>query len=115
IPLIVAGLRHGFTQRITRSTTWRRAQLTGLRHMLVEHSADFEQALFHDLGKPGTEAQLTEIGFLIAEIDHALARLHKWMRPTRVSVPIGLQPATARTVPEPLGVVLIIAPWNYPL
>lgn len=83
--------------------------------MLVERGEDFERALFQDLGKSGTEAQLTEIGFLVSEVDHALSHLSKWMRPKRVNVPLALQPASGRVVAEPLGLVLIIAPWNYPL
>ncbi len=115
IPTIVAGLRHGFRQGITRPESWRRGQLEALRGMLTERAADFEAALAADLGKSGTEAQLTEIGFLVGEIEHALAHLAAWMRPRRVSAPLAIQPASARVVPEPLGVVLVIAPWNYPL
>lgn len=115
IPDLVAGLRHSHSQGVTRPASWRRAQLLQLRALLIERGADFEAALQADLGKSGTEAQLTEIGFLISEIDHALAHLAKWMRPRRVRVPLAVQPATARVVPEPLGVVLVIAPWNYPL
>ncbi|PRI10229.1 aldehyde dehydrogenase family protein [Leucobacter massiliensis] len=115
IPAIVAGLRHGFARGVTRPEGWRREQLRRLRALLLERGADFEEALRADLGKSGVEAQLTEIGFLISEIDHALRHLSGWMRPRRVPVPPALLPATARIVPEPLGVVLVIAPWNYPL
>lgn len=115
VPEIVAGIRHTFDLGTTRSESWRRAQLVRMRTMLVDRSEDFERALQADLGKSATEAQITEIGFLIAEIDHALTQLRRWMRPRRVPVPIGLQPASARIVPEPLGVALVIAPWNYPL
>ena len=112
---VVAGLRHSFASGVTRPAEWRRRQLHALRRLLVEHSAEFEQALFADLGKSGVESQLTEIGFLISEIDYTLAHLSRWMSPRRVGVPLALQPAAARIVPEPLGVALIIAPWNYPL
>lgn len=115
VPELVAGLRHSFDQGITRPEAWRRAQLERMRTLLVERSADFERALLADLGKSPTEAQITEIGFLVAEIDHALSQLRSWMRVRRVPVPVGLQPAVARIVPEPLGVALVIAPWNYPL
>ena len=115
IPGLVDGLRHGFERGITRPEGWRREQLQRLRSLLLERGDDFERALHDDLGKSGTEAQLTEIGFLVAEIDHALRNLSRWMRPARVGVPLAAQPASARVVPEPLGVVLVIAPWNYPL
>lgn len=115
IPALVAGLRYSQSRGITRPESWRREQLTRLRELLRDRGADFEAALREDLGKSGTEAQLTEIGFLVSEIDHALAHLASWMRPRRVRVPLAVQPASARIVPEPLGVVLVIAPWNYPL
>ncbi|UTX53654.1 aldehyde dehydrogenase family protein [Leucobacter aridicollis] len=115
IPGIVAGLRYTFDQGVTRPESWRCEQLTRLRDLLLERGADFERALFEDLGKAGTEAQLTEIGFLVAEIDHALSHLGRWIRPRRVGLPLALQPALGKVVPEPLGVVLVIAPWNYPL
>jgi len=83
--------------------------------MLVEREADFEAALHADLGKPGIESQITEIGFLLGEIDHTLAHLTKWMHPRKVNVPLVVQPASAKVILEPLGVVLVIAPWNYPL
>lgn len=83
--------------------------------MLVEREADFEAALQADLGKSPLESQITEIGFLLGEIDHTLANLAKWMRPRRVNTPLAVQPASAKIVPEPLGLALIIAPWNYPL
>lgn len=115
IPGIVAGLRYSFDQGVTRPEAWRREQLSRLRDLLLDRGAEFERALNDDLGKAPTEAQLTEIGFLVAEIDHALASLSGWMRPTRVGLPLALQPASGKVVPEPLGVALVIAPWNYPL
>ena len=115
IPALVAGLRHSHALGITRPEEWRREQLTRLRALLQDRGADFEAALRSDLGKSGTEARLTEIDFLVSEIDHALAHLAHWMRPRRARVPLAVQPASARNVPEPLGVVLVIAPWNYPL
>lgn len=115
IPGIVSGLRYNFDRAVTRPASWRRAQLTKLRSLLIDRGADFERALYEDLGKSGTEAQLTEIGFLVSEIDHALANLGKWMKPRSASVPLAVQPAAAKIVPEPLGIVLVIGPWNYPL
>lgn len=115
IPGIVAGLRYSYEQGVTRPIAWRREQLGRLRTLLIERGPEFEAALYADLGKSGTEAQLTEIGFLISEIDHTLANLAKWVRPRSATVPLALQPATAKILPEPLGVALVIGPWNYPL
>src|SRR5699024_9298174 len=91
------------------------SQLRGLRRMLTEERAVFEQALKEDLGKSPAEAHTTELGFVVGEIDHMLKNLNSWLRPRRVSVPMALAPARARTVREPLGTVLIISPWNYPI
>jgi len=115
ITTIVDGLRHSFQQGVTKPESWRRRQLQQMRRMLVEREADFERALLEDLGKSAVEAQLTEIGFLLGEIDHTLSHLSRWMRPRRVAAPLAVQPATAKVVHDPLGLVLIIAPWNYPL
>ncbi|MGK0716354.1 aldehyde dehydrogenase family protein [Leucobacter sp. W1153] len=115
ISTIVSGVRHSFGQGVTRPEAWRRKQLLALRSMLIRHEGEFESALHADLGKSGVEAQLTEIGFMVGEIDHTLAHLAQWIKPRRVAAPLALQPASARIVAEPLGVVLIIAPWNYPL
>ncbi|MBF4573760.1 aldehyde dehydrogenase family protein [Herbiconiux sp. VKM Ac-1786] len=112
---VVPVLRSGFDEGVTRSLRWRTAQLTAMRRMLDENSAALEDALFTDLGKNPTEAALTELNVVIAEIQHTLKHLRGWLRPTRVPVPLALAPASASTMLEPLGVVLVIAPWNYPL
>lgn len=112
---LVNGLRYGFAQGVTRSVEWRRTQLRQLRRMLLEHEGEFGAALHADLGKHALESQITEIGFLHSEIEHTLRHVAKWMRPKRVATPVVLQPASAKVIREPLGVVLIIAPWNYPL
>lgn len=112
---VVAGLRSRFDSGATRSLAWRLRQLRGLRELLLSHSADFEAALASDLAKNATESQVTEIGFVVAEIDHTIANLRRWLKPQRVAVPLALLPGKAATVLEPVGVVLIIAPWNYPV
>lgn len=115
IPATVSSLRETFHSGLTRNIEWRRAQLEGMKRMLVDNETVFADALFDDLGKAPTESLLTEISFLSTEISHTLKHLAGWMKPRRTSVPLVLQPASAKIVPEPLGVVLIIAPWNYPL
>jgi aldehyde dehydrogenase (NAD+) len=112
---IVAGLRNTFDRGVTKPSVWRIKQLHSLRSMLIDHGADFEAALAADLAKNSTESQLTEIGFVIGEIDFALKHLRSWLRPQRVSIPAAAMPARATVVSEPLGVVLVIAPWNYPV
>jgi aldehyde dehydrogenase (NAD+) len=83
--------------------------------MLVEHEREFLEALATDLGKPSVEGWLTDVVLTIRDVDYTLKHLPDWMRPERVSVPVVQRPASARVVREPLGVVLVIAPWNYPI
>ncbi|SEE11084.1 aldehyde dehydrogenase (NAD+) [Arthrobacter alpinus] len=115
IETTVGQARQLFTTGVTKPLAWRRQQLTAMNQMLIDHKDDFTAALAADLGKHPAEAWLTEIGFLAAEIAHTLKHLQDWLKPRKTSVPLALQPATATTVLEPLGVVLVIAPWNYPI
>lgn len=71
-------------------------------------------ALFRDLRKSPEEAFSTEIGFVYAEITHTLKHLQSWMKPVSVSSPLVIQPSSSKIIRDPLGVTLIIAPWNYP-
>lgn len=114
-PPVVPILRSSFERGVTRSYAWRVRQLKALKSLLEERSAEIEDALFADLGKNPAESQLTEIGVVAGEIEHTLTHLRRWLRPRRVPVPLALAPASAATMLEPLGVVLVIAPWNYPL
>ncbi len=108
-------LRGSFDRGTTKPLSWRLAQLRALRRMLTERSAEFEDALLSDLGKNPTESQIAELGFVVGEIDHMTRHLRRWLRPKRVGVPGALLPAGASIVREPVGVVLVIAPWNYPV
>src|SRR5688572_7365068 len=112
---LVAALRKVFSTGRTRTYEWRRDQLRAMRKMLVEREPEFVEALGADLAKPPTEAYATDIGFTIAEIDYTLKHLRRWMRPRRVSTRLLTKPSRGRIVREPLGVVLVIAPWNYPV
>ncbi len=111
----LARLRNNYDSSRTRPLSWRRQQLARLRTMLVEQEADFVDALQQDLSKCLTEAWCTEIGVLINEIAHVSRHLERWLKPERVRTPLVAWPGRAEILREPLGVVLIISPWNYPL
>ena len=112
---LVGGLRDTFDSQLTRPLAWRRAQLLALRRLLVERETELADALQQDLGKHPTESHTTELGFTRNEIDFTLKHLAKWSRSAKVRVPLTLQPASARVTPQPLGVMLILSPWNYPV
>ncbi|MET1051392.1 MAG: aldehyde dehydrogenase family protein [Mycetocola sp.] len=111
----VDDLRRTFDRGTTKPLSWRVRQLTALKRMLLERGPKIERALAADLAKSPTEAQISEIGLIVGEIDYTLRRLRSWLRPQRVAVPLAFAPAGAKVVREPLGVVLVIGPWNYPV
>ncbi|MEU5340551.1 aldehyde dehydrogenase family protein [Streptomyces sp. NPDC020766] len=112
---VVARLRATFRSGRTKPVVWRTTQLRRLRALLTAHGEDLAAALHADLGKSSTEAFRTEINFVVREIDHTLEHLGEWLRPESAPVPAHLgEDATAWTQYDPLGVVLVIAPWNYP-
>ncbi|WP_329289129.1 aldehyde dehydrogenase family protein [Streptomyces pseudovenezuelae] len=112
---VVARLRATFRSGRTKPVEWRTTQLRRLRDLLTENGTDLAAALHADLGKSSTEAFRTEIDFTVREIDHTLDHLADWLRPESAPVPAHLgADANAWTQYDPLGVVLVIAPWNYP-
>lgn len=112
---VVARLRAAFDTGRTKCLAWRTGQLEALRTLLTERGDELAAALHADLGKSRAEAYRTEIDFTVREIDHTLEHLAEWLRPQPAPVPERLAPAVAHTVQDPLGVVLVIAPWNYPV
>ncbi|MBL6620675.1 MAG: aldehyde dehydrogenase family protein [Ilumatobacteraceae bacterium] len=100
---------------LLREASARAERLKRLEDHLREHEAEYAAVLNADLGKSETEAWLTEIGFIIGQSRYARRHLREWMRPRRVSLPAVARPGRGRVVPTPLGVVCVIAPWNYPL
>lgn len=112
----VARLRATFRSGRTQPLSWRTGQLGRLRELLTAHGEELATALHEDLGKSSAEAFRTEIDFTVREIDHTLEHLDGWLRPEPAPVPAHLgTDATAWTRYDPLGVVLVIAPWNYPV
>ena len=111
----VRAARSAFASASTQPEAWRRAALLRLRDLLVERESRLLDALAEDFGKPRFEAWTTEIGFSISDINHTLAHLTTWMRPEKVPTPVAFQPGSSRIESGPVGVVCVIAPWNYPV
>jgi aldehyde dehydrogenase (NAD+) len=112
---VVKRLRVAFDSGRTRPIEWRKEQLGALRRMLIEGEEAFTTALGRDLGKSVIEGFVTEIALVRAEIDYTLQHLESWLRPEKVHIPTKQLPGKARIHRDPLGVVLIIGPWNYPV
>lgn len=93
---------------------FRISQLKLLKKAVLTHQSSIEEALWSDLHKSPEEAYLTEINIVLSEIENHLKHLKKWAKPKRVSTPLILFPSVSKVLYEPLGVSLIIAPWNYP-
>jgi coniferyl-aldehyde dehydrogenase len=94
----------------------RRDRLERLRGLLADNADAFASAISDDFGvRSRTETQLLEIVPTMSAIRHARKNVARWMKPERRRVDPLFQPASARVRHEPLGVIGIISPWNYPL
>ena len=111
----VGAARAAFATGSTKPIAWRRATLERIRTLLEERESPLLDALAADFGKPRFEAWTTELGFTVSDINHTLAYLGSWMRPRKVGTPLAFQPGSSYVVAEPVGVVCVIAPWNYPV
>ena len=98
----------------TRPYAYRKAQLIKLSDAVKKYEKQIHDALYSDLKKSPEECWVTETGFLLAEIRHTLKHLKSWMQPELVPTNLLNLPSKSYVLQEPLGVVLIISPWNYP-
>ena len=112
---VVSSVRDVYQSGRTTPMEWRLKQLASLVRMLNDHADRFERALADDLGKPGIEGFAADIRSTANEISYLRKHATKWARPRKAKLPMNARPGTGRVVPEPLGVALVIAPWNYPI
>jgi len=112
-PLILRQRRF-FHAGATRPLAFRQAQLRRLQSAIEARDAAILEALHADLRKPAHEAYTSEIGFVLSDIRHAVKHLPAWMKRQGRRLPWMAWPGKGCVVPEPLGVSLIIGPWNYP-
>ena len=103
-----------FSSQKTKDINFRLEQLKKLKAAILRNQENIENALWKDLHKSPEESYLTEISIVNQEIDYHKKNLRKWAKPKRVSTPMHILPSSSKIVYEPLGVSLIVAPWNYP-
>lgn len=115
IPTLVATQRRYFRKHKTFDVEFRMIALRRLRDAIVRYERELTDALYADLHKSYEEAYLTEISILLGEIDNFLKHLPRWAAPSKKDTPLKLFPSRSAILTEPLGVSLIIAPWNYPV
>lgn len=84
VPDLVAALRATFARGTTLGIDARLDALADLRRGIVVEQGAREGALRADLGKSAEESRITEIGPVVAEIDHMRRHLRHWLRPTRL-------------------------------
>ncbi|HEY1368879.1 MAG TPA: aldehyde dehydrogenase family protein, partial [Gaiellaceae bacterium] len=111
---LVSEQREYFKAGRTRPAAWRIEQLNAIRTMIDESRHDMYEALWHDLRRNKTDADLMDVDYNIHEADHALAHLHEWMKPDRIHTPLLMEPGHVRVRRDPFGVTLIIGAWNEP-
>lgn len=111
----VQALRAVHASGRTRPIEWRLKQLEGIVRLVTEREDDIATALAQDLGRSPVEAWLGDLTSTKGEAEYAIKHLRRWMKPQRVRLPLNQLPGSAWVQDEPLGVVLVIGPWNYPV
>ena len=108
-------MRRFFESGATRPYSFRKQQLELLKQTILNHETEIYEALYADLKKSPEETYTTETGLILSDINHAIKNLHRWMRPQRLKTNLVNFPSSGKLYYDPLGVTLIISPWNYPL
>jgi aldehyde dehydrogenase (NAD+) len=111
---ILSKQRQFFRAGTTKNVDFRITQLQTLKKVVIDNESAIIAALKADLNKPLFEAYGSEFSSVIQEINYALKNIKNWVKAKKAAIPIFLLPGSAQIISEPLGVVLIIGPWNYP-
>jgi aldehyde dehydrogenase (NAD+) len=115
IETIAKKQRNYFYQGETLSVDFRKKQLMKLKKTLIAHQDDIVEAVHKDFGKSSFETYVTEIQVVYDEINYMLKNLKKLAKPQKVRTPLLHFYSKSKIMHDPLGTVLIISPWNYPL
>ena len=107
--------RNYFRSHATLSLDFRREMLQRLKTNILRFEKELCDALYLDLHKSYEEAYMTEISIVLGEIDNFLENLRRWAAPSKKSTPLKMFPSRSMILTEPLGVALIMSPWNYPV
>ena len=111
----ISELKKTFDSGKTRSLEWRHSQFLALKQMLEENEKAIYKALQSDLGKCEFESHVSEYAFVLKDIALFIKKTKQWAKTRNVNTPLLLQPGSSKITPEPLGTVLIMGAWNYPL
>ncbi len=111
---IVSEQRTHFNSGKTKSVNSRIKQLKQLKQAILAYESRILEALYKDLRKSETEGYLTEVGFVLNDLEEALTKVKRWVKPKQVATPLFHQKGASYIQPDPYGVTLIIGPWNYP-
>lgn len=111
---LVSLQRNYFNSNATKPVAFRLARLNKLKGILESNETLIQEAIYKDFGKGSFETFLTEFFFVNDELKTAIKDLEEWARPKPINTDILNAPAKSYIIPEPLGVSLVIAPWNYP-
>ena len=108
--------RSAFKKNTNPSWASRKAKLEKLRDLILGHEAEFVKAISDDFGHRAVEDTLIS-EFLVIQggLSHALKHTPKWMKTRKAPTAMQYKPAKNIIIPQPLGVIGIISPWNYPL
>ena len=107
-------MRRFFDSGKTKPYAWRKEQLQKLKASVKKYEKEIHDALYTDLKKSPEECWVTETGFLLSEINQTFKNLKAWMQPELMPTNLVNLPSKSYVLQEPLGVVLVISPWNYP-
>ena len=110
----INALKDYFSTGATQTYAFRLLQLERLKKAVMDSEKILYEALYADLKKTDEDAWATEVGFFLSELNYTIKHLQEWMEPKSVATNLVNMPSTSYTIQEPLGVVCIIAPWNYP-